>query len=169
MIENNPTSVVAAFEMLLEEIEVEIDFANRVGARAFESRDYDRANEALERAAQVTAFRDKIDGLRREWATLFGREEDEEGTEAHTERRNLGRSAQVSQVLERVRQRMQGVRRDVDYEPLASEPEIPRWKNTAQWARNSMVKEGLLRNGSPRGVWEISEAGKRFLQNGGHG
>jgi hypothetical protein len=29
MIENNPTSVVAAFEMLLEEIEAEIDFVNR--------------------------------------------------------------------------------------------------------------------------------------------
>jgi predicted HTH transcriptional regulator len=41
MIENNPTSVVAAFEMLLEEIEAEIDFVNRVGARAFEARDYD--------------------------------------------------------------------------------------------------------------------------------
>ncbi len=30
-----------------------------------------------------------------------------------------------------------------------------------------MVKEGLLLNDSPRGVWEISEAGKRFLQEGG--
>lgn len=68
MIQNNPTSVVAAFEMLLEEIEAEIDLASRV-----------------------------------------------------------------------------------------------------QWARKSMVKERLLRNDSPRGVWQISEAAKRFLRNGGHG
>jgi len=58
MIENNPTSVVAAFEMLLEEIEAEIDFVNRIGVRAFEGRDYEKAKEALERAAQVTGFRD---------------------------------------------------------------------------------------------------------------
>jgi hypothetical protein len=37
-----------------------------ITARAFESRDYDRAQEALQLAAQITAFRDKVDGLRRE-------------------------------------------------------------------------------------------------------
>lgn len=192
MIENNPTSVVAAFEMLLEEIEAEIDFVNRVGARAFEARDYDKAKEALERAAQVTGFRDKADALRREWENLFAREEDEEGTESHAARRNLGRlrrglrtreeayyrpilealqsmggSAQMSQVPDRVLQSMRGTLKDVDYEPLASEPDMPRWKNAAQWARNSMVKEGLLRNDSPRGVWQISEAGVRFLRGEG--
>lgn len=26
-----------------------------------------------------------------------------------------------------------------------------------------MVQEGLLRGDSPRGVWEISEAGRRYL------
>ena len=41
MIENNPTNLVAAFEMLLEEIEAEIEFTGKVGARAFEARDYD--------------------------------------------------------------------------------------------------------------------------------
>ena len=33
MIENNPTNVQAAFEMLLEEIEAEIDFINGGSAR----------------------------------------------------------------------------------------------------------------------------------------
>lgn len=194
MIENNPTNVVAAFEMLLEEIEAEIDFVNRVGARAFESRDYDKAKEALERAAQITGFRDKADALRREWELLVTREQDEEGTEAHAERRNPGRlrrglrtreqayykpilealqdlggSATMSQVLDHVLQKMKGVLRDVDFEPLASDPDMPRWKNAAQWARNSMVKEGLLRSNSPRGVWEISDAGVRFLRGEGNG
>jgi len=66
-----------------------------------------------------------------------------------------------------VGQIMNGVLRDVDYQPLASDPELPRWRNAAQWARNSMVQEGLLRDDSPRGIWEISEAGKRWLQEGG--
>jgi hypothetical protein len=33
MIENNPSNVSSAFEMLLEEVEAEIDFVNGVGPR----------------------------------------------------------------------------------------------------------------------------------------
>lgn len=47
MIENNPSDVASAFEILLEEIEAEIEFINRVGAKAFQMRDYDKAREAL--------------------------------------------------------------------------------------------------------------------------
>jgi len=46
MIENNPSNVSSAFEMLLEEVEAEIDFVNGVGAKAFEGRDQDKAKEA---------------------------------------------------------------------------------------------------------------------------
>jgi restriction system protein len=42
-------------------------------------------------------------------------------------------------------------------------PDNPRWRNAAQWARNSMVNEGLLKKDSPRGVWEISDKGKQYL------
>lgn len=55
MIENNPSNLSSAFEMLLEEIEAEIDFVNGVGARAFEGRDYDKAKEALERSNLLKA------------------------------------------------------------------------------------------------------------------
>ena len=99
MIKNDPTSIVVAFEMLLEEIEAEIDFVDRAGARGFELRDYDRAKEALERAAQVTAFRDKVDMLRREWTALLA-QDDEEGTETHVQRRNLGRLKRGSRTRE---------------------------------------------------------------------
>ncbi len=70
MFPTNPTNVGAAFEILLEEIEKEIDFTNRVGSRALEARDYHRAREALEQAAQLTAYRDKLAALRREWDHL---------------------------------------------------------------------------------------------------
>ena len=42
MIENNPSNVSSAFEMLLEEVETEIDSVNGVGAKAFESREMPR-------------------------------------------------------------------------------------------------------------------------------
>jgi restriction system protein len=187
---DNPTNVDAAFDILLEQIETEIDMVNRVGARAFESRDYEAARATLEQAGLFIGFRDRTAALRREWESLAGPQpEDEEGSDDQAQRRDLGRlrrglrtpeaayyrpilqvlvelggRAPMAQILDRVAQGMQGVLRDVDYQPLTSDPDLPRWRNSAQWARNSMVQEGLLKNDSPRGIWEISETGRRSLQ-----
>lgn len=67
MIENNPSNVSSAFEMLLEEVEAEIDFVNGVGAKAFGGRDYDKAKEALERSGTLTAFRDRVTVTVTQW------------------------------------------------------------------------------------------------------
>lgn len=69
-----------------------------------------------------------------------------------------GGSSKAAEVLERVGKVMKPRLKPVDFQPLASGPENPRWRNAAQWARNSMVKDGLLKPDSPRGVWEITEA-----------
>ena len=34
------------------------------------------------------------------------------------------------------------------------------------WRRFNLVKMGLLKDDSPRGIWEISDAGRRALENG---
>src|SRR5260221_4447970 len=60
---------------------------------------------------------------------------------------------------------MRDVLKPIDYQILASEAEQVRWQNSAQWARNLMVKEGLLQVDSPVGIWEITEKGRGFLQN----
>jgi hypothetical protein len=39
----------------------------------------------------------------------------------------------------------------------------PRWRNAAQWARQSMIYDGYLKSDSPRGVWEVSDKGRKFL------
>jgi hypothetical protein len=69
----------------------------------------------------------------------------------------------MAEVLPIVERKMKGTLKKVDYEPLASDPEMPRWRNAAQWARNSMVRDGLMKSDSPRGVWEISDAGSQWL------
>ena len=188
MIENNPSNVSSAFEMLLEEVEAEIDFVNNVGAKAFAARDYDRAREALERAGTLTAFRDKVAGLRREWDELAAVAESQEDEETKAQRRDLGRlrkglrtpeaayyrpilevlaemggAGETGEVLDRVGRKMKGLLKDVDFDPLASGPDNPRWRNAAQWARNAMVREGLLKADSPRGVWQISDKGREML------
>jgi len=79
-----------------------------------------------------------------------------------------GGSAKVNDILAKVKQLMSGVLTQVDYEPLPSQPETPRWSNAAQWARNTMVKEGLLKSNSPWGIWEITDAGRKYLTEESH-
>lgn len=188
MIENNPSNVSSGFEMLLEEVEAEIDFFTRIGSCAFECRDYRKVDEARTQAEKVTAFRDKVAALRKEWDAISGSEA-EEDEETKADRRNLGRlrkglrtpeaayylpilkalvelggSAKMQAVLDKVYKVMKPVLKDVDHEPLASEPDMPRWRNSAQWARNSMRQEGLLKEDSPHGTWEITAAGQKRLE-----
>lgn len=69
----------------------------------------------------------------------------------------------MNDVLNGVEQLMKSVLKQIDYEPLPSQPDAPRWRNTAQRERDTMVKEGLLKSTSQRGVWEITEAGRKAL------
>ena len=190
MIENNPSNVSSGFEMLLEEVEAEIDFFTRIGSRAFESRDFRKVDEARTQAEKVTAFRDKVAALRKEWDAISG-SESEQDEETKAERRNLGRlrkglrtpeaayylpilkaldelggSAKMQAVLDKVHKAMKPILKDVDHEPLASDPDMPRWRNSAQWARNTMRQEGLIKDDSPHGTWEITQAGKDRVQQG---
>ena len=38
------------------------------------------------------------------------------------------------------------------------------WKNNARWARQILVNEGLMAPDSPRGIWEITPAGREALK-----
>jgi len=78
----------------------------------------------------------------------------------------LGGRAEMSKVLDLVEKKVQGILNDYDRRPLPSNPKIIRWRNTAQWCRNTMAREGLLKSDSPRGIWEISERGRKALQEG---
>lgn len=189
--QEHPTNVYAAFEMLLEEVEQEVEFVNNAGSRAFLAGDYARVEEAKAHGVKLTEFRATVADLRQRWQELSKRfdVESDEDEATRAERRNLGRlqrgvrtpedifrvpilqtilamggSGRVRDVLAQVEASMRGTLTEVDYEPLPSTPNTTRWYNTAQWARNSMAREGLLREDSPRGVWEITESGKQYLK-----
>jgi len=183
--------VSSDLEALRDKVEAEIESARETGRKAFDDEDYEKAQEASERAAALVDFRDRLESLCEEWADLAaaaGPEDDEQGRQ---ERRYMGRldpgvrtpqseyyrpilqvlneldgSGQVAEVLDRVGEAMKPVFKEVDYEPLPSHGGAPRWRNAAQWARNSMVEEGLLKADSPRGVWEISDKGRDMLRVG---
>ena len=74
----------------------------------------------------------------------------------------LGGQGKSGIVLERVCQQMKDIFVPVDLEKIPA-GEL-RWRNAAQWERVKMVKEGLLCNDSPRGIWEITEKGRKYLE-----
>jgi hypothetical protein len=81
---------------------------------------------------------------------------------------DVGGSAKRSDIFTLLEQSMRDVLKPIDYHILSSEAEQMRWQNSAQWARNLMVKEGLLRADSPVGLWEITEKGRAWLLNNSH-
>lgn len=71
-------------------------------------------------------------------------------------------SGQVREILDRVGEEMKDMLDQADYNELSSG--MVRWRNTATWERQAMVKEGFLKSDSPHGYWEISDKGREYLQ-----
>jgi hypothetical protein len=161
-----------------------------VNQSAWQNRDFIRAREAIEWAEAITTFWEKVVNLQSEWVKLIPKDKVLEHDEDTISRTNKGRlkagmrtpapafyipilksliklggRGTVNEVLDMVEKEMHKQLKDIDYGHLPSNPEMIRWRNTAQWARASMVKEGLLKDNSPRGVWEISEFGEKYLND----
>lgn len=177
--------VTDAFEIVLEEIETVVNGLNQDGAEAFHKRDYDTARSLIEIATRLTEFRDKVRGLQKEWENIFSARVPRKPSKRRSFERlqrglrttedafrrpiletllEMGGTGQVEKVLDQVGEKMKAILNDYDRQPLPSDPGTVRWRNTAQWCRNSMVQEGLLKADSPHGVWEISDRGREALK-----
>ncbi len=184
MIENE---VNVAFDILLEEVELLVHQLNEAVNTAVKAKDYMKAQQTIEEIKKLENFHGKVQALQKEWRNLAAgryviRQEKSRRvisgrlprglrTPEHAFRRpilealvEMGGRAPVDKVLELVEIKMKGVLNDYDYQPLPSTPRHIRWKNSAQWARVTMVQEGLLKQDSPYGIWEITEAGRKWLE-----
>jgi hypothetical protein len=72
-----------------------------------------------------------------------------------------GGSASANDVIDALEQRMGRLLRPADREQLRM-GEV-RWRNRARFARLKMREQGLLSSESHRGIWELTEAGRRYL------
>jgi hypothetical protein len=72
-----------------------------------------------------------------------------------------GGRAPAREVLDELGKRLRDRLTDVDHEKLVSGD--VRWRNRAQFVRLRLVEQGDMVKDSPRGVWEISEQGRRRL------
>jgi hypothetical protein len=73
-----------------------------------------------------------------------------------------GGTAQVADVIDEVGQRLDPHLKPADFQRLRT-GEI-RWQNRARFARLRMKKLGLVSDSSARGIWEITEAGRDYLE-----
>ena len=78
---------------------------------------------------------------------------------------SLGGRGPTREVLQRVHQSLKNNLTPADLEELPSGQRL-RWQENAEWERYHMVKDGLLARGSPRGIWEITDEGRRLLGQG---
>lgn len=72
--------------------------------------------------------------------------------------------ASTKDIFEIIHQRMEKDFNQFDLETL-SDGCTQRWQKNVAWQRYLMVKEGLLKSDSPRSIWEITEKGRKFLEN----
>ncbi len=178
--------VAIAFDIVLEEIENAIAALNQQGAQAFQSGKYEVARDLTEKGSQMAVFRTKVADLQREWLQTFdsaslprpratGNRIGERLKRGLRTREDafripvleslveLGGCASMADVLARVEAKMRDFLNEYDLSPLPSDPSQIRWRNTAQWAKKAMVTEGLIAPDTPRGTWQITEDGRRWL------
>jgi hypothetical protein len=74
-----------------------------------------------------------------------------------------GGRAHLTDVLAYVERSLFGGLTAWDYALVGADRPEPRWRNKTRWTSDDLVKLGLMRRGSPRGFWEITEAGRRWL------
>jgi len=75
----------------------------------------------------------------------------------------MGGSGRVRDVLDKVYEKMKDQFTPADLEKLPSGRAI-RWKYRAMWVRMKLKTDGYLKADSPRGIWEISEKGRDYVE-----
>lgn len=75
----------------------------------------------------------------------------------------MGGKGPSSEVVTRVGDALAHILTEADRALLPSGVDV-RWRNTAQWERLGMVQDGLLRDDSQRGTWELTPTGRKAAE-----
>jgi hypothetical protein len=74
----------------------------------------------------------------------------------------LGGKAYSREIRKAIEHLVAPMLRAADYELVSNDQ--PRWWNAICSVRNDLIKEGLFRNNSERGIWELSKRGFTFVR-----
>ena len=182
--------VGVALNLSLEALGAEVQRIRLEGSQAMARGDLDTAEAVIDFAKRLLAFTKKVAGLGKEWKGLeklrddatpevqeivskrfFGRIGKGEITPHMAYCRyilevliEMGGGGKTKTVLDRVGEKLKAVLKPKDYEHHKASNQI-RWRNTAQWARNTMANDdGRMKKGSRNGYWEISDKGRAWLK-----
>jgi Mrr N-terminal domain len=75
---------------------------------------------------------------------------------------DLGSSANVSEIRKLMETKVGSLLSEADYQLVSSGD--PRWWNAVCWERSNLAKEGLIDRNTERGVWALTEEGKRVAK-----
>jgi hypothetical protein len=167
-----------ALQTLLGELQEAFEETQERIEDAVKRSDFSAIREAAERGETIQQEIDRLKALQRQWGHMVGAETAEGAKRAppgaSTPQKayrvpilraldEMGGQGRTADVVDRVGEMMEDQFTEWDRRMLPSGQDI-RWRNKAQWARNAMVKDGLLASDSPRGIWEITERGRELLR-----
>ncbi|GIW44078.1 MAG: hypothetical protein KatS3mg077_1360 [Candidatus Binatia bacterium] len=176
-----------SFYNVIREIEQAIDRFNEAIGKALKQARFDEARAAVAHVEKFVELKLRAQQLAEEWEHLLAtaplpvtvpvarrgsrrsrsapRETQQRVQRAILEAlMELGGQADHRKVLEIVEQKVADLLTEHDYEVLTNGE--TRWRNNARWLRHRLIQEGLMERNSPRGVWAISEAGRKALESG---
>jgi hypothetical protein len=185
MVEHRSNTTKAAFTQLIKAIQREITSSQQAGHAAGAAGSYQIASQFFDRASKLQAILDGVRSTRRQWQRIRVPRSD---AGSRTRRSpvdrlprgartpesafelpiletlaDLGGAGPVKEVLDQVGERMRPILKPVDRQPLSSDPRQERWRNTARWARRELVRRDLLDRSAPRGIWRLTDLGRRYL------
>ncbi|MHB1338363.1 MAG: winged helix-turn-helix domain-containing protein [Bellilinea sp.] len=176
-----------AFQVLKSEIKTALNQIQAEGSQVFLKGNFDDAKKLADRAEQLEGFLKNINHMQREWKGLMTqpallpgvKDRDPSKTyKAATGQKThakyfripilkalveMGGSGKTAEVIDRVGDMLADQLNDYDKEELPSGYKL-RWRNTAEWVRNTLKTEGLVSSQTPRGNWEITQAGIEYLK-----
>lgn len=76
---------------------------------------------------------------------------------------DLGGQAQMEMVLNRVYELVKSHLKPKDLEKVSSGQDV-RWRNAVMWMRYKLKQQGYISADSPKGIWEITDAGREYLK-----
>lgn len=177
--------LITTFVELLREIDNTIEAVNQAGANLIWSGEYDQTEDVLEMAKKLKSVQHELNRIYTEvnslelpGRTATNSKKKKPGKRVRKGKRapqelykvpllqslvELGGSGSPREVEELAYPKLEPVLTDYDYTPLASFGNKPRWLHRLGWTRYVLVQAGHLSAESPRGVWEITPAGRDWL------
>ncbi len=178
-----------SFSSLIKSLEKTIADFSEYSAELYKKENYEQARAARGRIREIKKVKDEIEKQQEQWEKIWNPDSSDAPLQPVRKGKKkkplprglqtpekefklpilqaveeLGGSAAVNEVLQKVFEIMKPRLNSYDLQPIPSHPDRFRWENTSMWCRQRLVEEGLLASQSRRGVWVITEKGRTLLE-----